>query len=91
MKIKNDKYRSNREGHSVLNNLSCSKCGTRLFAYQKDGIGSLIRLYLDRITFNYTSLNLKKSKGIFCPNCNSLVGNISIYKVEKRLAVFLRR
>jgi len=47
--FKSDKYKRTRGGYSRLLDISCAKCGTHLFYYQKDGPGMLKRMYLDRI------------------------------------------
>ena len=47
--FKKDKYKSARGGHSRLLNVCCRKCESVVAVYQKDGPGSLRRLYLDRI------------------------------------------
>ena len=65
----------------------CAKCGQFVLRYQKDGVGSLIRLYLDRI--------LEKSNldpdSLKCPKCNNLLGVGIIYKPESRPAYSLIR
>lgn len=85
-KLKNDNYRHARGGNTKIYNLFCTKCGTFILKYQKDGIGDLLRLYFDRITgLNNFADNLN------CPKCNSLVGTKMIYKPESRLAYRLQR
>ena len=87
MKLKQDKFRKNRGGYSRLLDLSCAKCGTRLFSYQKDGSGILKRLYLDRIINLNTPIN-GKSK-LECQKCKELLGMLMIYKKEQRPAIRL--
>lgn len=83
-KLKNDKYRKIRGGHSRLLDLSCAQCRTHLFQYQKDGPGSLQRTYLDRI------VGTKISKAnLVCPKCKELLGVSMIYKSENRPAIRL--
>lgn len=83
-KLKNDKYRKRRGGNTVIYNIYCSQCNQKLFKYQKDGIGSLKRLYLDRIK----TLS-DDSKLLTCPNCNQQIAKLAVYKSEGRPAYFL--
>lgn len=41
----------------------CSGCGTLLYKYKKEGSGSLVKCYTDRIIEDHAKGNLK------CPNC----------------------
>lgn len=84
-KLKNDKYRKARGGHSRLLDVSCSKCNTHLFYYQKDGPGILKRTYLDRIVDS----NVKGRSNLICPKCKELLGVPMIYKKENRSAIRL--
>ncbi len=87
MKLKQGKFRKNRGGYSRLLDISCSKCGTHLFLYQKDGPGILKRLYIDRIISSVEPI-----KGKFklqCKKCGELLGMSMIYKKEKRAAIRL--
>lgn len=90
IKIKNDRFRSSRGGASKVLTLGCGSCRSIIFDYQKDGKGNLIRLYLDRITNNYHNVELQ-SGSVKCPACSRALGNISIYKKENRVALFLER
>ena len=87
MELKQDKFRKNRGGYSRLLDVSCSKCGTRLFLYQKDGSGILKRLYIDRIINSVEPIK-GKSK-LQCKKCSELLGIPMIYKKEKRTAIRL--
>ena len=98
--LKKDKFRNVRNGNSKLLEISCSKCNTRIMIYQKDGIGSLVRSYLDRILWpdNLSSLskdpNIKGTKDIpnlSCESCHSLIGIPMVYAPERRLAFRLIR
>ena len=82
--LKNDKYRRARGGHSRILDLSCSKCGTHLFYYQKDGPGILKRTYLDRVAGS----KINKAN-LVCPKCKELLGVPIIYKKENRPAIRL--
>jgi len=90
-KLKNDKYKRNREGYSRLLEISCEGCGTFLSFYQKDGPGILKRMYLDRIykSTNYSDLADKPYKllpQLTCKKCGRLLGVPMIYEKERRPA-----
>jgi hypothetical protein len=80
-KFKNDKYRKTRGGYSKLLEILCANCQMPLFTYQKDGLGILKRLYLDRIQ------DLKEqAPQLICPKCKKQLGTKTVYKKENRLA-----
>lgn len=81
MKLKQDKYKRARGGHSRLLDIACSHCDTHLCSYQKDGPGILKRMYLDRIHGLKTT-----AKQLVCGKCKSLLGVKYTYAKEKRLA-----
>lgn len=82
--LKNDKYRKARGGHARLLDVSCAKCNTHLFYYQKDGPGILKRTYIDRM------LDSKIGKSnLVCPKCKELLGVAMVYKKENRPAIRL--
>ncbi|NQV88842.1 MAG: hypothetical protein HQ488_00775 [Parcubacteria group bacterium] len=89
MQFKSDKKREDRGGGAQMFELSCSKCGTKFFHYQKDGPGPLLRLYLDRIHApkKYVGLQARPLKDIMvldCKKCGRLIGMPAMYKPEKR-------
>ena len=84
-KLKNDRYRKARGGHSRLLDVSCAKCNTHLFYYQKDGPGILKRTYLDRIVDS----NVKGKSNLVCPKRKELLRVPIIYKKENRPAIRL--
>lgn len=96
--LKKDKYTNARSGNSHFLDLCCSRCGEYIALYQKDGQGSLIRLYLDRI-FNPKELSelqfkitrKKDMPNLKCSNCGLLIGAPMEYKPERRLAFRLIR
>lgn len=47
--LKSDRYRKARGGRAALLDILCSHCSSLLLVYQKDGVGSLHRCYLNRI------------------------------------------
>ena len=87
MQLLKDKYRRTRGGYSRLLKISCAKCDSFLFDYQKDGPGILKRLYLDRIN-PHKGYNLK-TNSLTCPECKTLLGVKFIYSKEKRPAIRL--
>jgi len=87
MKLKKDRYRKSRGGTSRIYQLLCSKCGSNVLTYQKDGKGTLLRLYVDRISEPKIIGNFN----LVCNSCQNLIGIPMIYKVEKREAFRLVR
>ena len=91
MKIKNDKYKSARGGHSRILNIICRKCETHILTYQKDGPGNLRRMYLDRISEPHELTNLQRNplkeiRLLNCKSCKEILGTPCIYKKENRKA-----
>jgi len=90
MKFKADKYKSAR-GKSQLLKISCRNCTHHIAYYQKDGPGSLRRIYMDRI-LQPNSLsdnqykNIKDLRALSCASCKEILGHPVIYKKEKRHA-----
>lgn len=78
--LKKDRYRKIRGGYARLLEIICSLCEKKLFNYQKDGPGIIKRLYVDRIYGDVKGSSLR------CKNCNKLIGNLTIYEKENRLA-----
>jgi len=94
IKFKSDKYKIVRGGYSRLLDISCAKCGTHLFFYQKDGPGILKRMYVDRIfeSEQYTDEkfgSLKRIPNLACSTCNMILGISYVYEKEKRIAIRL--
>lgn len=92
-KLKNDRYVKSRGGNSHFLDLYCGKCQQHLALYQKDGHGSLLRLYLDRIfepkelhELQFKSFGKKDVPALKCPKCASLIGVPMVYEAEGRLA-----
>jgi hypothetical protein len=89
--FKRDKYKSARGGYLRLLNLHCRECETIFAEYQKDGPGTLRRLYMDRIVaptklVGLEKQNLKNISPIKCSKCKLIVGMPCIYKKENRKA-----
>lgn len=80
MKIKKDKFRRARGGKSKILKICCSNCKNIVIDYQKDGDGSLIRCYLNRIIGPNDLTGLEKKyfsqkdiPNLLCKNCNTLI------------------
>lgn len=80
LKLKNDRFRKSRGGHSRWLLLLCAKCKTAQFVYQKDGPGILKRLYLDRIVGEVRTS---------CRKCKTVIGIHTVYKKENRPTIRL--
>jgi uncharacterized CHY-type Zn-finger protein len=80
-KLKSDKYKSARGGHSRILNVTCAHCDAHISYYQKDGPGMLKRMYLDRIINADTS-----SRELICGACSHTLGVKFTYDKEQRLA-----
>jgi ribosomal protein S27E len=90
-KLKSDKYKKSRGGYSRLLAISCAGCGDFLTFYQKDGPGSLKRMYLDRFyqAPDYSDLASKPINlwpKLICKKCGRFLGVPMVYEKEKRLA-----
>lgn len=95
--FKKDKYVKTRGGNSQFLDLYCAQCNHHFALYQKDGPGSLLRLYLDRIfepeelhSLQFTSGGKKDLPNLQCPQCDALIGVPMVYEKEKRLAFRLQ-
>lgn len=80
--FKNDRYKKNRGGSSKILEIACVKCGAAICKYQKDGPGSLRRMYVDRIIDPIISIH---SKALVCPK-GHMLGVLVIYEKEDRPA-----
>ncbi|RJO60113.1 hypothetical protein C4544_07190 [candidate division WS5 bacterium] len=94
MKLKKDKYRNARGGYSRLLEIKCSKCGSFVALYQKDGPGILKRMYIDRIFkpkswAEYQKSEIKDVPKLICSKCRQLIGSPYVYEKEKRNALLM--
>lgn len=80
--LRNDKYKKVRGGYSRLLDISCEKCAQHICIYQKDGPGTLRRMYIDRITEPQVSIS---RKDLSCHR-GHLLGVKIIYEKENRPA-----
>lgn len=90
MKFKSDKYKSAR-GRSQLLDISCRKCNDHIAYYQKDGPGSLRRMYMDRVLHpmkisDNQYKKISELKPLTCKECKQILGHPIIYKKENRHA-----
>jgi hypothetical protein len=95
-KFKKDRYVKTRGGNSHFLDLYCSNCNQHILLYQKDGQGSLLRLYLDRIfepqelAILQSTCNIKSQiPNLKCGACQKLIAIPMVYKPENRLAFSL--
>lgn len=96
LEFKNDKYRKSRGGYSRILDIFCANCGEYILTYQKDGVGSLKRLYFDRIFLPESisrcqNLPLKSVPNLVCNNCEQRIGAPYIYDKECRNAFILNQ
>jgi ribosomal protein S27E len=97
LQFKKDKRSKARGGNSEFLQIFCSKCNIDIALYQKDGLGELIRLYIDRFFSPESLLALQaiiektKLPALKCIKCNNLVGIPMVYEKENRLAYRLIR
>lgn len=89
--LKRDKYKSSRGGYSRLLDIHCYKCQSLVLTYQKDGPGTIRRLYMDRIfsperLIDLQKHNLKDITPLKCSKCGFIMGMPYIYEKEKRKA-----
>ena len=52
--------------------IHCQRCQQHLYAYQKEGPGTLIKCYVDRITEDHTRGDLK------CPECGQEFARLAV-------------
>ncbi len=94
-KLKHDRFAKARDGSRFLN-IFCSACGGHIALYQKDGLGGLVRLYLDRL-IEPKELAILQFEGhtkstlpdLKCLKCGTLVATPMVYEPENRLALRL--
>ena len=73
----------------------CAACKGHILLYQKDGVGMLKRLYLDRIFApspfsDWQEIGISSDvPNLTCPHCDTLVGSPMVYRPENRFAIRL--
>ena len=80
-KVKKDGFSRARGGNSRVLDISCAHCGNHVAYYQKDGPGTLKRMYADRFIGSEP-----KGGQLTCSNCDRKVGTLFTYKKENRAA-----
>ena len=69
-------YRLDRYGGKIIfYQINCKQCSTKLFIYQKDGDGPLLRCYHDRIRETFPEYNLTNNLEIQCKKCSTIISN----------------
>lgn len=98
IKMKHDRFRKARDGRAIMLDIFCSKCSTKVMWYQKDGVGSLLRCYLNRIHApteleklqnDSNIIDPKNMPNLICPKCKAVLGSPMRY-LDGRLAFRLR-
>jgi len=85
--LQSDVYRKRRGNYARLLDICCRECKGSIAVYQKDGAGTLRRLYLDRILFPLSlGQSRKRRNGLQCKKCHEILGTLFLYKKEKRRA-----
>lgn len=81
--MKKDRYLRARGGKSRMLDVHCAKCGAWVLRYQKDGIGHLLRCYLNRIFAPPELAALQRDptinepndmQNLICPKCKTVIG-----------------
>lgn len=97
--LKNDRYRKVRGGTAKFMDISCANCRTWILLYQKDGIGKMLRFYLNRIFAPPALASLQNRANInqpndvpnlVCPSCGAVIGSPFLYD-DGRLAYRLKK
>ena len=70
MKYKNPKMKKIKRSHPML--VSCGVCKVPLILYQKQGIGTLLRLHIERVIESEMQLT---SQNLTCPECDTVLGH----------------
>jgi hypothetical protein len=98
-RMKKDKYLRARGGSARMLDIHCAKCAAWVLKYQKDGVGQLLRCYLNRIfappefavlQHNPTIREPKDMPNLVCPNCKTVIGTPMRYE-DGRLAYRLMK
>lgn len=81
-----DQYTEAR-GEPQMLEITCRKCNAWCMDYQKDGLGRLLRCYVDRIYHPsalrnkvFTQRNLKNTSNLSCVECSTSLAEPIIYK-----------
>lgn len=97
--MKKDKYLRARGSIARMLDIHCATCGAWILKYQKDGIGHLLRCYLNRIfappelealQSNSAIQEPKDMPKLTCPQCKTLIGT-PMRHFDNRLAFRLMK
>jgi len=94
-KFERDSAYKKRGGTAEWLLLKCGVCRTEQMFYQKDGQGSLFRLYLDRITSSdglrpFSRTNIDNIRALNCFSCEAIIGAPMIYQKDEHPRVAIR-
>lgn len=87
MKIKHDKFQKIRGGKVKIDIISCSKCKSELFIYQKDGSGPIHRCYINRIIKVISAV--ENGNGLYC-TCGEKIGTKIIHTDGRQAYAIIR-
>ena len=80
MIYKNTNIKKIKNSHILI--VSCGHCKADIVKYQKKGKGTLLRLYLNRITAG----TIDFSKNLICPKYNNKIGDMITLKNKNKKA-----
>ncbi len=97
-KLKNDNYRRQRGGKAEVYDVYCTRCNEQVLTYQKDGIGRLLRLYLNRILAPPELERLQREpirdphelSDLVCGGCETVLAT-PIQHIDGRFALLIRQ
>jgi hypothetical protein len=81
--MKRDRYLRARGGTARMLDVHCTRCAAWVLKYQKDGVGHLLRCYLNRVfappelvvlQHNPAIREPKDMVNLVCPKCNTVIG-----------------
>src|SRR5437016_5551953 len=85
--LKKDKYSKTRGGNSHFLDIFCGACSSHIALYQKDGRGSLLRMYLDKIfappvlaALQHQVTKKEGMSNLQCPKCHAIIGTPMLYE-----------
>jgi hypothetical protein len=68
-----DRYFRERGSKARILDIFCAECNTKLFEYQKDGEGRLLRCYRNRILV-VLNVYIDVHENLACPKCKTAIG-----------------
>ena len=94
-KPKKDSRSQRRGGPIKFLYIACAKCNEPIMVYQKDGLGGLVRFYVDRIVWppdlvkaqeRLAVAGVKPAAPLACTTCGTIIGSPMVYEPEQRAA-----